>query len=155
MFGLFKKKAIEVVAPCSGEAIALEQVDDPVFAKGLAGEGVAIEPSSGEFCAPISGKITKLFPTKHAFIVTQGELSFLVHIGIDTVSLGGEGFEALVSEGDEVSAGEAIVKADLQLLRQKAKALTTPVLITQESRHKSVTPHLGACKRGERVMEVA
>ena len=154
MFGLFKKKAVEIVAPCSGEAVALERVDDPVFAGGLAGEGVAIEPSSGEFRAPISGKITKLFVTKHAYIVSNEHISVMVHIGIDTVALGEEGFEAFIKEGDKVKVGDVIIKADLEVLRQKAKALTTPVLITQESHYKKVIPHLGVCKQGERVMEV-
>ena len=99
MFGLFKKKPLEVVSPMDGELVALESINDDVFSKKLVGDGVAIIPSSGTIIAPINGVVTRIFPTKHAFMISGANgIEVMVHVGLDTVELNGEGFTCLVKE---------------------------------------------------------
>ncbi|MBY6939416.1 PTS sugar transporter subunit IIA, partial [Clostridium botulinum] len=107
MFGLFKKKKedsnLKLVAPITGKAIPLSEVPDPVFAQKMAGDGLAIEPSDNVAVAPADGELTLVFNTKHAFAMTLANgTELLVHIGIETVSLNGEGFEQLVKQGTKV-----------------------------------------------------
>ncbi len=155
MFGFLKRKQREVYAPVDGQVVSLEQVDDEVFSQGLAGDGVAIKPVSDVFTAPISGKVTKIFTTNHAYsIKSDKDLEVLVHIGLDTVNLKGEGFERLVNEGDEVKAGDGIIKVDLAYLGAHAKDMITPILISEESDVKMVEKKLKVVKTGDVIMEV-
>lgn len=133
---LFKKKAkkeVALLAPLSGEVVSLEQVPDPVFSQKLAGDGVAIQPTEGILVAPFDGKISNLFHTNHAISLTsEAGLDILIHIGIDTVKLNGEGFVAFVKTGDQVKAGDVLIKFDLAALEQAGCPTITPVLITDE-----------------------
>ena len=155
MFGLFKRKERKIVAPVDGRVVDITEVPDEVFAQKLAGDGVAIEPASELFCAPISGEVIKLFETGHAFVIRSDKaLEVMVHIGLETVSLGGKGFEKLVAQGAQVEVGEPIVKADLAYLRSEGRPTITPVVVSEESDVKEMTKHLRIVKQGDIVMEV-
>lgn len=135
MFNLFgKKKTTELVSPINGRQIPLEQVNDQVFSQKMVGDGIAIIPEdSPEFTvtAPVAGTISALFETLHAIGITTDEgLELLIHIGMDTVELGGLGFEALIKQGDKVTAGQTLLKVDHRLLTEKGIDLTTPIIIS-------------------------
>ncbi|MEG0386713.1 MAG: PTS glucose transporter subunit IIA, partial [Niameybacter sp.] len=112
MFNFFNKlKGIEIISPMTGEAIDLSQVPDPVFSEKMVGDGIAIIPTENRVVAPCDGKIVQIFPTNHAIgIETTTGLDLLIHIGIDTVDLKGEGFKRLVEEGDTVKMGDPILE---------------------------------------------
>lgn len=132
MFSFFKK-SILVYAPTNGEVKRLEEVNDEVFSAKMAGDGVAILPESGIFCSPVDGKITRIFPSKHAFSIESRGVEILIHIGLDTVELKGEGFKLLKSEGDSVNIGDVIIEADLEFLNSKGKDTITPIVVTDKS----------------------
>lgn len=156
MFGFLKRKAREVKAPADGKIITLESVNDKVFSQKLAGDGVAIIPVSNIFTAPIDGTVTKIFSTNHAYsIKSSKDLEVMVHIGLDTVELNGAGFERLAEEGDSVVCGDAIIKADLKVLREHAKDIVTPIIISDESDVKSIEKKLNVVKSGDVIMEVS
>lgn len=131
MFKRFKKKSPELFCPANGEVLAIEAVSDPVFASKAMGDGYAVEPTDGNIYSPIVGKVASIFPTKHAIgLVTDDGTEVLVHIGIDTVELNGEGFDVLVSEGAAVTANTQLAQVDLDYLRSKEKPVTTMVIFT-------------------------
>ena len=131
MFKRFKKKKKEIYCPINGEVISLETVSDPVFASKAMGDGFAVEPADGSVYAPMAGKIISIFPTKHAIgLVNEDGLELLIHIGIDTVALNGEGFEIQVAEGETVTAETQLAKVDLDHLRKEQKPTTTMVIFT-------------------------
>lgn len=133
MFSLFKKKKAALHSPTTGTLIPLSKVSDPVFAEGMMGPGVAIEPSIAEIYSPVEGTITTVFPTKHAIgIKSKNGKEILLHIGIDTVELNGEGFDIQVKEGDKVSPDTLLVRVDHSLLKAKEKASTLMVLFPEE-----------------------
>ncbi len=152
MFGFFKKKPTLVVAPVCGEVIKLENVKDEVFSQKLAGDGVAIIPSNGEIVAPIDGVITRLFSTHHAFLITtKDNLEVMVHIGLDTVELKGEGFKTLKQEGDKVKVNTPIISVDLEYLKSKGKDIVTPIVINDSS---ITNVKLGLVNSGEVIFKV-
>jgi len=154
MFGFLKRKVREIKAPVDGEVIALERVDDEVFSQKLVGDGVAIKPLSNVFTAPISGKVSKIFSTNHAYsIKSDKDLEVMVHIGLDTVALNGAGFERLVKEGEQVACGDAIIKVDMEALKQ-AKDTITPVIISESSDVKQIEKKFKIVKSGDVIMEV-
>lgn len=119
-----------IVAPMTGEVIALEQVDDPVFSRGILGPGVAIRPTDGEVRAPITGTVSSLLPSRHALgILGDDGLEVLVHVGLDTVRLEGAPFTAHVAQGDRVEAGQRVLTADLDAIRAAGLDITTPVVV--------------------------
>ncbi|SDH72215.1 PTS system D-glucose-specific IIA component, Glc family /PTS system D-glucose-specific IIB component, Glc family /PTS system D-glucose-specific IIC component, Glc family [Alteribacillus persepolensis] len=131
--------AIAVGSPGNGRLIAIEEVPDDVFAGKMMGDGFAIHPENGEFVSPVSGNITTVFPTKHAVGITSEDgLDILVHIGIDTVNMKGEGFEVMVEEGEKVTQGQPLVKADLSLIEEKAKSTITPIVFTNLNENQTV-----------------
>ncbi|ASN07130.1 PTS system trehalose-specific EIIBC component [Virgibacillus necropolis] len=120
-----------IYAPLSGEIKKLEAVPDPTFSQKMMGDGLAIEPSDGKVVAPFDGKVVQIFPTKHAVgLESSSGVEVLIHIGLETVSLDGKGFEAHVQQGDLVKAGDALVTFDLAFIKEKAKSTITPVIIT-------------------------
>ncbi|WP_226581638.1 PTS glucose transporter subunit IIA [Halobacillus litoralis] len=130
---LFGKKSEEeqIVAPVNGKVVSLDEVDDPVFSQRMMGDGVAVEPTDGKVVSPVSGEIVQLFPTNHAVgIKTKSGVEVLVHIGLETVSMEGEGFEGHVKTGDKVQAGDELITFDMNLVKEKAKSTITPVVIT-------------------------
>lgn len=121
----------EIMSPADGEIVSIEKVPDPVFAEKTLGDGFAVELSGNEIHSPADGEITVLFPTKHAFAVTTTSgLELLVHIGIDTVELNGEGFTAHAKQGDKVKKGDKIITIDKKEIEAKGKNTITPVIVT-------------------------
>lgn len=114
--GLFQRnKKDELNAYCQGQVIQLEDIKDAMFSKGMIGDGIAIEPENGDIYSPIDGTVTMVFPTKHALGIHSEEgLDVLIHAGIDTVKLKGEGFEAFVEEGEIVKKGQLLLKMNLK-----------------------------------------
>lgn len=130
MFGFLKKNGV-LIAPISGKVIDLSKVPDEVFAQKMAGDGVAIDPTGNIIVAPADGILTLIFRTNHAFAMTLASgIEILVHIGIDTVGLQGEGFKRIATEGAKVKAGDPIIKIDRDFLLSKGVSLITPILIT-------------------------
>lgn len=130
MFNVFRKNT-DIVAPLSGEIVSLENVEDKVFSQKMLGDGIAIIPEEGTLVSPCDGRITTIYPTMHAIgIKSKKGLEILIHIGMDTVELKGEGFKKYVEEGQKVKAGDKLIGFDIELLKEKGKVLTTPVVIT-------------------------
>lgn len=132
----------EMMTPVSGKMIPLSKVEDQAFASGSLGQGFAIDPSDGNIYAPFSGEIAVAFPTGHAYgIKTDGGKEVLIHIGIDTIELNGEGFQSFVHQGDHVKQGDLLAKVDFNLIRSKGKSTIvlvvftdgTPVVLTKEN----------------------
>ena len=135
----FKGVTEEVYSVADGQVIELEQVKDPVFSQKMMGDGFAVEPSNGYILSPVAGTVSSVFPTKHALgITTKSGLEVLVHIGLDTVSLEGKPFEVKVSEGQTVAAGDLLVEADLNAIREAGRETSTIVVFTNADAIKSV-----------------
>lgn len=132
MFDIFKKRRkVELKSPFEGRAVEITEVPDEVFSSRLVGDGLAFEPSTGEIYSPVDGEIIQVFPSKHAIgIKTEEGLEVLIHVGVDTVDMKGEGFESFVSAGDKVSTGDKLMCFDINLIREKAKSLLSPLIIT-------------------------
>ena len=127
----FGKKTAVLCAPCTGECIPLSEIPDEAFAGGMLGLGFGVEPQEGHFCAPIGGHVESVAQAKHAYtLLTDDGLDVLVHIGVDTVRMGGEGFVPRVSAGQYVKAGDVIADADLALIRARGLPATVAVLVT-------------------------
>ena len=126
-------ESAEVVSPLAGQVKPLSQATDPVFSSGVMGQGVVIEPSQGELVSPVNGTVTVLFPTKHAVgIVSEEGVEMLMHIGMDTVSLDGKGFEAHVEQGDKVVVGQQLISFDMYVIKEAGLVTETPVIITNQ-----------------------
>lgn len=120
-----------IVAPLDGELMDISNVPDDLFSQRLTGDGFAILPSGGTVASPVNGTIYNVFPTKHAIgIQSDSGKELLVHFGVNTVKLKGKGFELLVAEGDKVTAGQPILKVDLELVKESAPSIMTPVIFT-------------------------
>ena len=123
----------QLVSPLDGQVKPLSQATDPVFSSGVMGQGVVIEPSQGELVSPVNGTVTVLFPTKHAVgIVSEEGVELLMHIGMDTVSLDGKGFEAHVAQGDKVVVGQQLISFDTNVIKEAGLITETPVIITNQ-----------------------
>ena len=135
MFNIFEnnEETLELLAPVTGEIIELSEVPDKLFAAKIVGDGIAIKPTDNKMVAPIAGVIKQLFPSKHALgIESEDGVEVLIHIGIDTVELEGEGFESLVEQDDEVKAGDELIKFDVDYISENATSIMTPVVITNQ-----------------------
>lgn len=122
---------IAICSPLKGDVLELAQVEDAAFSAGILGKGCAIVPAEGEVYAPADGVLTTLFPTKHALGITSDDgVEVLIHIGLNTVQLNGEGFTAYVQQGERVSRGQHLLSFDLAELKDKGYCLQTPVIIT-------------------------
>lgn len=134
LFGRKKKDntAVKILAPMSGKVVDLAEVPDKVFSAKIVGDGIAVEPSEGVVVAPFDGLVKQVFPTGHAVVVeSKGGLLLLIHIGIDTVNLKGEGFKILVSEGRTVRTGTPLVKFDMEIIKGKGFPLVSPIVIPE------------------------
>ena len=125
---------ISIQSPLAGRVKNLSEAPDPVFAQGVMGQGVVIEPTEGKLVAPVSGVVSVLFPTKHAIgLVSDEGLELLMHIGMDTVNLDGDGFTAHVKQGDRVSVGDALISFDMAAIQAAGYSLATPVIVTNQN----------------------
>lgn len=121
----------DIHSPLAGTVLPLSKVEDQVFSQGMMGQGFAVDLKDGNVVAPFSGEIIMTFPTKHAYGIRRPDgLEVLIHLGMDTVELNGEGFESFVEQGDVVKQGQVIAHVDLDFVRSKGKSLVSPVVIT-------------------------
>ena len=131
---LFKKRKLQIFAPINGEIIPLDQVPDPVFSQKMLGEGMAIMPKQGSIHAPIEGTVILVSDTKHAIGLRSSDgTEILIHVGLETVSLKGKGFTVLVKAGDTVSVGQSLIEVDWEYIREHAKSIITPIVITNSA----------------------
>lgn len=125
------RAAEEIASPLKGQALPLAQAKDPVFAEGMMGQGVVIEPSEGRVVAPFDGSVALLFPTKHAIgLVSDQGVELMIHIGIDTVKLDGQHFTAHVKQGDRIKRGDLLVEFDKDAIKAAGYETQTPVIVT-------------------------
>ena len=141
---------IEIIAPLSGEIVNIEDVPDVVFAEKIVGDGIAIKPTGNKMVAPVDGTIGKIFETNQSFsIESDSGVELLVHFGIDTVELKGEGFKRIAEEGQRVKVGDTVIEFDLPLLEEKAKSTLTPVVISNMDEIKELIKLSGSVTVGE------
>ena len=154
IFDIFKKSKKEdkkgIVSLTNGELLDITKVPDEVFSTKMMGDGFAIKSNDGVIVYPVDGKIGVVFETKHAIIIesTEGK-EILIHLGIDTVNLKGEGFEVFVNVGDEVKAGDRLVKMDVEFIEANAKSSISPVIFTNLESNESIKVIEGPVSVGE------
>lgn len=133
MFQLFKKKSdakMIIAAPVKGKAIAITQVNDPAFSEKMLGDGAAIIPEDGKIVAPFDGEVSLLFDTLHAVSLTSEQgIELLIHVGLDTVTLKGNGFIGHVKNGDKVKKGDLLISADLEAIKSKGLDTVTVLVV--------------------------
>ncbi len=133
--------SVEIISPLTGQVKEFSQATDPIFASGVMGQGLVIEPSQGELTSPVNGTVTVLFPTKHAIgIVSDEGVELLIHIGMDTVGLDGKGFESLVVQGDHVTVGQQLIRFDMDVIKAAGLVTETPVIITNQDAYTATIP---------------
>lgn len=131
MFNFFKKSKFEIVSPAKGKLKLITEVPDKVFSSKALGDGFAIEPENGDVYSPAEGVVISVFPTLHAFgIKCSNGTEILLHIGVDTVELNGEGFEVFVSQGQKVSSGQLLMKFDMESVKRKVPSTDIMVVFT-------------------------
>jgi len=145
-----------IISPIIGQAVALENVNDPVFSSGAMGQGIAVKPSEGVVYAPADAEVTIAFATGHAFgLKTANGAEILIHVGIDTVSMNGDGFEQKVAQGDKVKAGDVLGTFDSAKIAAAGLDDTTMVIVTNTADYALVTPvATGAVAKGDAIIEV-
>ncbi|GAA4664072.1 PTS sugar transporter subunit IIA [Frondihabitans cladoniiphilus] len=145
------EEVFEVLSPVDGIMMPLELVPDPVFARGMLGKGCAISPTNGEVRSPISGKVAVAFPTGHAIgVVGRDQAEVLVHIGLDTVELNGSAFRARLAVGEDVSAGDLVIEADLAQIEEAGFSTVIPVVVTNTDEFDfDMARPMGAIRAGE------
>ncbi len=148
---LFKKKITGLQTAMDGEIIKMEEVPDEVFATKMMGDGYAVKPTGdGSIYSPCDGEVVNVFKTSHAYIIRSVDgLEIIVHIGLDSVKLKGEGFDVKVKEGDNVKAGQLISKVDLALLEKEGISTISPIVITNMDKVKSIKAKLGTVNCGD------
>lgn len=137
LFRRFSKKEElkDVLSPVQGEMIAAKDIKDPVFSEELMGQTIGIIPENGDIVCPVSGTVSAMFPTGHAFGITTSEGNgFLVHIGIDTVSLNGKGFQTFIKQGEKVKAGQKAVEMNLNVVKEEGYDPTVMLIVSDSIR---------------------
>ena len=141
---IFTRKQKQMLAVCDGASAPVSEIPDEAFAMGLLGKGFAQDPENGVFRSPVDGRIENVSKTKHAYSIhTKDNLDVLVHIGVDTVELNGEGFVARVAEGQNVLAGDIIANADISLIKERGFNPITAVLITNPEKIENIAYKFG------------
>ena len=144
---------IELIAPLSGVLVPIDTVPDPVFAQKMVGDGISLDPTSNELLAPAAGTVTLLHAAHHAVTIkADSGLEILVHLGIDTVSLKGEGFTPLVAQGERVATGQPLIRFDIDLVARRARSLLTQIIIVNSDRILRMKPHTGVVEAGRSVL---
>ncbi|XBC38242.1 MAG: PTS glucose transporter subunit IIA [Buchnera aphidicola (Floraphis choui)] len=148
------RKIINIFAPLSGDIVNLEEVPDIVFSKKIVGDGIAILPNSNIMLSPINGTIGKIFTTLHAFSIQSKEddIELFVHFGIDTVKLKGIGFKKIAQENQIVKIGDPIISLNLPLLKNTAKSILTPVVISNMELFKKIYKRSGQIIAGKNII---
>jgi phosphocarrier protein FPr/phosphocarrier protein len=150
---LTSQAVVAVVAPLSGVRVALESVPDPVFAQRIVGDGASLDPTSDTLLAPLDGTVVHLHPSRHALTLrTADGLDLLLHIGVDTVGLRGDGFAALVAEGDAVVAGQPLIRFDIDAVARRARSLLTQVLVADPDKVARIELGRGPLEAGRSVL---
>ncbi|MGI6053010.1 MAG: beta-glucoside-specific PTS transporter subunit IIABC [Bilifractor sp.] len=145
----------EITSPVKGTVKALSEGKDEAFSSGAMGQGVVIEPADGLVTAPFNGTVAVLFPTKHAIALeSDSGLELLIHIGLDTVEMNGDGFKAFVNQGDHVKKGDRLVEADLEKIRAAGHSDEIPVLVTNSDDYKSVESVVGEADQNTVILKV-
>ncbi len=143
---------LAIQSPLLGHAKSLSQAPDPVFAQGVMGQGLVIEPLEGELVAPVAGVVSAIFPTKHAIgLISDEGVELLMHIGMDTVNLDGKGFTAHVKQGDQVAVGDTLISFDIEMIKTAGYSVDTPVIVTNQNDFQTDVTRELPCdvKRGE------
>ena len=142
-------------APITGQYIPLEQLPDEVFSQGVLGAGCGIEPEEGLVVSPVKGTVIQIADTKHAIgIASSDGAELLIHVGMDTVAMNGEGFECFVQEGQTVKAGEKLIAFDRDKIAAAGHPDVVVVLVTNSDDYESVTIQTGVCKALDKVIQV-
>ena len=145
-----------LASPMSGNAIAMSDAPDPMFASGAMGGGAVVEPTNGAVYSPVNGSVMMLFDTKHAIgLVSDDGIEILIHIGVDTVELGGAPFTAHVAQGDTVEAGQLLIESDLDAIKAAGKNTATMVIVTNTDDYSYVEPTLGKVEAGDKLVTVS
>ncbi len=149
-----RNKSLEIVSPLTGKILSIEEVPDQVFSEKMLGDGLAIEPEEGKVVSPIDGRVVTIFPTNHAIgLVTNEGLEILIHIGIDTVELNGEGFKRIVEKDEKIKKGDLLMEFDVDLIKEKGKSPITPIIITNMDKVKNIEKSKSdKASRGETVI---
>lgn len=158
MFGALKKMfggdngtERSIAAPVTGKAVSMQDVADPTFSQEILGKGAAVVPTEGRVVAPCDGKVTMVFDTKHAVsLETEYGAELIIHIGLDTVQLKGQYFDAKVSAGDKVKQGDLLVEFDIEKIKEAGYDVTTPVIVCNTPEFPKLEPVFGMdVKAGE------
>lgn len=151
-----EKTPTTIVSPMDGQILALSDIDDQVFSSGAMGQGIAIEPDEGLVKSPVNGEVVMAYQTGHAIgLKSEQGAEVLIHIGMDTVNLNGEGFKVLVTEGAHVNIGDPLVEVDWQLVKEHGYKVTTPVIVTNVMEYKEIKPTAtGHVKTGDEILEL-
>lgn len=127
---LFSPKKEQIHAPLTGKVVLLEEVPDPVFSEKMMGDGIAIDPTQNQVFSPVDGEIVSVFPTKHAITIrSKSGAELLIHMGLETVKLNGEGFHVLVEEGDKIKKGNPIAEFDINKVSNTGTKVITPIIL--------------------------
>lgn len=154
MLKFFKKnKTLELASPITGNILPIEEVPDKVFADKMIGDGLAIEPKKGKILSPVDGTIVTIFPTNHAIGLQSKEgLEILIHIGLDTVELKGEGFNRILQEGEVVKKGDLLMEFDIEKIKEAKKSTITPIIITNMDKVKEIRKNSGEVEAGQQIL---
>ncbi|MBU3111874.1 PTS sugar transporter subunit IIA [Clostridium lacusfryxellense] len=159
MFGFFKKnkedKNMILKSPVIGRCFDISEIPDEVFSSKMLGDGIGFESTEGILYSPVDGEILQVFPTKHALILKSKEgIEILLHIGIDTVDMKGEGFEALVEKGQQVKTGDKLLTFDNDLIKARAKTNLSVLVLTENEITESVDFKLGTVDKSSEVITI-
>ena len=157
MFGLFKKSekenSIILKSPVVGRCFDISEIPDEVFSTKMLGNGIGFESTEGVLYAPVAGEILQVFPTKHALILKSKEgIEILLHIGVDTVNMNGEGFETYVEKAQQVKAGDKLLAFNNDLIKAKAKSNLSVLVVTDNEIMESVEFNLGNVDKNNEVI---
>lgn len=147
---MFFKKEEKVFSPFNGVVKPITEAPDQVFSQKIMGDGCCFDLADGIVVSPVDGEITTIFETKHAIGITSKKGNeFIIHVGMDTVSLGGEGFTAFVKTGDKIKAGDKLLEVDIEKIKDKVPSMVTPLVVTNLGDKKLLDPKNGDVNRGD------
>lgn len=153
---LFGKKTDVLGAPVIGEAVPINQVSDPTFGEELLGKGIAIKPSVGKVVAPCDATVDTMFETGHAVsLVAEFGAEILIHVGLDTVNMKGQGFTIYCQNGDKVKKGDLLIEFDIDAIKAAGYDTITPVVICNSDEYPTFKTHTGSVEHGDPVIELA